>query len=224
MKSLFGLLALIALSAALVAQLAFANGPTPPSPSAAISSGLKSGDIVFQDSEPHSGQAPAIKKLTKSKWSHCGIYFDRPGGPVVVEAVGVDHQYKSWTDWRDSAADKKVEARRLKTGVTAEQVDKLWTCALTYAGKHYDLKFEWGPERIYCSELVWLAFHDAGLGDVGQLGHLGDFDLDSKEGRKLIERDGSWGTVEEAHLHDEMNVISPQAVLESDLLEPVAVP
>jgi hypothetical protein len=78
--------------------------------------------------------------------------------------------------------------------------------------------------EIYCSELVWLAFHDAGLGDIGHLGHLADFDLDSPEAKDLIECEGSWGSIKEAHRHDEMNVISPQAVLESELLEPVAGP
>lgn len=94
---------------------------------------------------------------------------------------------------------------------------------MTYAGRPYDLRFAWGTEAIYCSELVWLAYHDALGVEVGRLGRLRDFNLNSPDARKLIEREGSWGSVEEARRHADMNVISPQAVLDSDRLESVSV-
>lgn len=57
-----------------------------------------SGDIVFQDTSvlAAAGTAPvtlqageAIKKLTNSQWSHCGIFFYRKHlGAVVVEGDG----------------------------------------------------------------------------------------------------------------------------------------
>jgi uncharacterized protein YycO len=217
---------LTVIAAAFLSAFAIAQKAANPSPSAspAVANGLHSGDIVFQDSAPHSGQAEEIKKLTKSKWSHCGIYFQRPDGPIVVEAVGRARKYQPWDAWKASGAQSKVEVRRLRSGLTPEQVDKLWTAAMGYAGRPYDLRFAWGPNEIYCSELVWLAYHDAKLGDVGRLGRLGDFDLSSPEAQRLIVRPGSWGSVEEARRHADMQVISPQAVLDSDRLDSITIP
>ena len=187
-------------------------------------SSLRSGDILFQDSAPHSGQAEEIKRLTNSRWSHCGIYFERPDiGAVVVEAVGRSRKMQEWQTWKNSGADGRVEARRLRGGLSPQQTEKLWNSAMTYAGRPYDLRFAWGTEAIYCSELVWLAYRDAVGVEVGRLGRLGDFNLNSPDARKLIEREGSWDSVEEARRHADMNVISPQAVLDSDRLESVSV-
>lgn len=188
-----------------------------------VTNGLRSGDIVFQDSAPHSGQANQIKRLTNSSWSHCGIYFDRPGiGAVVVEAVGRSRKWQAWQSWKDSGAGKRVGIRRLRGGLNSQQTEKLWRSAMEYAGRPYDLRFAWGTEAMYCSELVWLAYRDAVATEIGRLGRFGDFNLDSQDARELIERDGSWGSIEEARRHADMKVISPQAVWDSERLEPVS--
>jgi hypothetical protein len=89
-------------------------------------SSLRSGDILFQDSAPHSGQAEEIKRLTNSRWSHCGIYFERPDiGAVVVEAVGRSRKMQEWQTWKNSGADGRVEARRLRGGLSPQQTREI---------------------------------------------------------------------------------------------------
>jgi hypothetical protein len=185
----------------------------------------KSGDIVFQDSEvdgeghKHSGQAGPIKELTKSDWSHMGIYFEKPGGAVVVEAIGRAHKEIPWSEWRGHGAGGNYAVRRLKGGLDAPAAKALYQAATKYAGKPYDFKFAWNDDEIYCSELVWKAFRDACHKKVGQVQRLGDFALSSPAGTKLIERPVSWGSIEKVPLEEK--VVSPQAILSSPELDEV---
>ena len=195
------------------------------SPTPASHPQLKSGDIVFQDSEvdaqghKHSGQAGPIKELTKSDWSHMGIYFEKPGGAVVVEAIGTAHKEIPWSEWRGHGAGENYAVRRLKGGLDAPAVKALYEAATKYAGQPYDFKFAWSDDEIYCSELVWKAFRDACHKEVGQVQRLGDFALSSKAGKKLIERPVSWGSIKKVPLDEE--VVSPQAILLSPELAEV---
>jgi uncharacterized protein YycO len=180
---------------------------------------LRSGDIVFQDSSPTSTvQAGPIKKLTRSDYSHCGIYFERAGlGPVVVEAVGRSRKYLPWEQWRRKGTDGEVTVRRLNRALTQNELEQLWRKSISYAGRTYDIKFAWDNEAIYCSELVWKSYRDALGIEIGKVQRLGDFDLESREGRILTERPGSWGSV--AAVPRDEKVVSPQAVLESRHLQ-----
>lgn len=182
---------------------------------------LQSGDIVFQDSSPHSGQAAAIKALTRSQWSHCGIYFANAEGEVIIDGNGWQRAIP-WPQWRDGGAGGKYAAYRLRKGLSADEVRRLWTAANRYDGRPYDLKFAWGDDEIYCSELIWKSYRDALAGlEIGRLQRLRDFDLGSPLARPLIERKGSWGTVEYARVHGDEFVISPQAIADSALLQKI---
>lgn len=183
---------------------------------------LSSGDLVFQDSSPISGQAEAIKVLTRSPWSHCGLYFERPGlGAVVVDGNGTG-ALLSWDEWSRRGKDGKFSVYRLKAGLSEDAVEKLWTRARQFDGRPYDLKFAWDDERIYCSELIWKAYRDALGVELGRLQKLRDFELENRIARSLIERSGSWGTLKNALAHGDELVISPQAITKSFLLQRVA--
>nr|ACO70952.1 putative peptidoglycan peptidase [uncultured Verrucomicrobiota bacterium] len=182
---------------------------------------LRSGDIVFQDSSPHSGQAVAIKKLTRSAWSHCGIYFAREGrAPVVIDGNGTQREVL-WEAWKSNGAGGRYAAFRLKRDLSEGEVEALWRRASFYDGRPYDLKFAWDDGKIYCSELIWKACRDALKLEIGKTERLADFDLRDPAARALIERPGSWGTVENAMAHGEEVVVSPQAIAQSPLLRRV---
>jgi uncharacterized protein YycO len=197
-----------------VAPTAEANAPT-----AAANVALRSGDMVFQDSSPHSGQAAAIKALTRSNWSHCGIYFERPNGEAVVIDGNGRELAVPWEKWRDHGEGKRFAAYRLRDQPSDEQLERLQAAANKYDGRPYDLKFAWDNEKIYCSELIWKAFHDALSLEVGRLQQLSDFDLRSPLARPLIEREGSWGSLANAEAHGNERVVSPEAITESELLQ-----
>jgi hypothetical protein len=210
----------ISLLAALLMLAACQSTPNNPSRAAGNGS-LRSGDIVFQDSSPVSGQAEAIKTLTRSQWSHCGIYFERPGGPVIIDGNG-QQGAMAWPTWRARGDGGRFAAYRLRNGLSEEQVTRLRAAADGYDGRPYDFKFAWGPAEIYCSELIWKAYRDALQKEVGRLQRLRDFDLHSPLALPLIQRRRGWGTVENAVAHGDTLVISPQAIAESELLQRVS--
>jgi hypothetical protein len=116
-------------------------------------------------------------------------------------------------DARGEGGDYSV--RRLKRGLTPTGLAKLHRAAGKYAGRPYDLYFEWSDERIYCSELAWKLYRDALGIEIGARQQLRDFDLtDAVVRRKMRERYGDRVPLKEP-------VISPAAMYDSPLLETV---
>jgi hypothetical protein len=133
---------------------------------------LKEGDIVFIES--NSERAPAIKKLTGSNLTHCGIVFrDQRNNWIVYEGAGRPYSYSDLADWigRESGNGNKnpIYVRRLTdtNGRLNSKIENLRTKAKDLHDTSYDFGFAWknkhpsGKEYIYCSELVWKAFNDA---------------------------------------------------------------
>src|SRR6187455_195223 len=56
-----------------------------PSSTPGARSTLRDGDLVFQEST--SGQSEMVRVLTGSRWTHMGVVFQEPAGPIVLEAV-----------------------------------------------------------------------------------------------------------------------------------------
>jgi|SRR5688572_22779113 len=176
---------------------------------------LRDGDLIFQQSV--SDLSTAIQMATHSKYSHCGILYKNEKGWQVFEAV----QPVCLTpleDWIARGANKHYVIKRLKnTGVlTPEALKKMKAYGETLQGRDYDIYFNWGDERIYCSELIWKIYrHGTGL-EIGKLQKLREFDLSSKlVQQKLREHYGNAVPLDEP-------VISPVSVFNSDLLETVS--
>ena len=111
-----------------------------------------------------------------------------------------------------------TSVKRLNRPLTASEIAKLHAAARNFAGKTYDLYFEWSDERIYCSELVWKMYQEALGLKLGKLQKLREFDLgDPVVKAKLRERYGEQVPLDEP-------VISPAAVFASPLLKPVSNP
>jgi uncharacterized protein YycO len=173
---------------------------------------LRDGDIIFHTSR--SAQSAAIQRATHSRYSHVGVVFYRDGKPFVFEAIATV-RYTPLESWIARGDGGRYVVRRLKKAPTPAVVRKLRAAAEKYAGKPYDLYFEWSDARIYCSELVWKAYHDALGIELGMRQKLREFDLsDPAVQAKMRERYGTRVPLEEP-------VISPAAQFESPLLETV---
>ena len=177
---------------------------------------LRDGDIIFQTSR--SAQSRAIQLATHSTYSHCGLVFRADTGNewLVLEAV----QPVKWTPlipWIARGEGEHFVVKRLRANASpdADQLHTIKTDGERFLGKEYDLWFGWSDDRIYCSELVWKAYHQATGVELGKLQRLGDFDLsDPQVMRKLKERYGDKPPLDEP-------VISPARIFDSDLLQTV---
>jgi hypothetical protein len=173
---------------------------------------LRDGDIIFHSSR--SAQSAAIERATNSPYSHMGVILHRDGQPFVYEAIATV-RYTPFAKWTARGDGGKYVVKRLKAGLTATQAKKLRASAAAFAGKPYDLYFEWSNERIYCSELVLKMYQRAVDVEIGHRQKLREFDLsDDMVKAKMRERYG-------AHVPLDEPVISPSAMFDSPLLETV---
>ena len=175
---------------------------------------LKEGDVVFQDFEGDFGDA--IKLATKSNYSHCGMILKQDGKLMVYEAVG-PVKYTGIAEWIKHGSKKSFVAKRLKDpNKLTPEVIKNWNAKTdAYSGKAYDHVFGWTDEKMYCSELVWKMYKNAGGIELSAPKKLKDFDLSHPLVKQQLEmRYGNNVPYEE-------NVVSPQDLFESPLLEEV---
>lgn len=173
---------------------------------------VREGDLIFQTSL--STQSLAIQRATASRYSHMGMILFQNGKPFVYEAVATV-RHTPLDKWIARGKGGRYVVKRLARAdavLTRANLDKLRGAARQFAGKPYDLTFEWSDQRIYCSELVWKIYKNALDIEIGQLQQLKDFHLDSPAVRqKMKERYGNRIPLDE-------QVISPAAMFDSDLL------
>jgi hypothetical protein len=177
---------------------------------------VRDGDLIFQTSR--SSQSVAIQRATGSTYSHMGLIFVRDGKPFVLEAIATV-RFTPLDQWIARGAGHHFVLKRLRNAdavLDATGIDRLRTAAQRFAGRPYDLTFEWSDDRIYCSELVWKTY-DRGLGiDIGTLQTIRDFNLTDPAVRaKMRERYGENVPLSEP-------VISPVSMFRSNLLVTVA--
>jgi uncharacterized protein YycO len=177
---------------------------------------LQDGDIIFQTSL--SAQSAAVQMATHSKWSHCGLVFKNKVTERVEVLEAVEPvKYTPIVEWITRGKASAFEVKRLADNSLLSDSIKLVLRAKAeqYLGKSYDLTFEWTDEKIYCSELIWKAYHEATGLSVGKLQKLSDFDLSSDDVREImVKRYGRDIPLNEI-------VIAPDAVYSSGLLKMV---
>jgi len=176
----------------------------------------RNGDIIFHTSR--SSQSIAIQKATNSPYSHMGIVYLKDAQPYVFEAV---EPVKSTPldEWTARGVRGEFVVKRLRNDgevLTPDALARMKEVGEAFRGKHYDLYFEWSDDRVYCSELVWKIYERALGIEIGNLETIREFDLsDPVVQAKVHER---WGGEPPP---DEI-VISPEAILSSELLVTVA--
>jgi hypothetical protein len=171
---------------------------------------LQDGDIVFTGST--SGQGAAVSKATGSPYTHCGIAFKHEGRWMVLEAV----QPVGVTTLENfmARADKETfTARRLKTAVPPEALQKARKWANLQAGISYDPHFRWDDKKIYCSELVWKFFKQAGI-ELCEPRKFRDYDLRQPLVKEMIEQ--RYGSLDQLPMDEK--VVAPSDIQASNLL------
>lgn len=164
-----------ALAAALVglAELAGAEAMPP----------LQRGDVIFQTSL--SEQSLAISLATQSPFTHVGIVdLDPKGELVVLEAVQTTRA-TPLADWIARGDKGDVAVYRLEALTDAEAL-AVTDAARTHFGKPYDPHFHASEDRLYCSELVQIAFRDGAGIALGREQALQDLNLSNAAALALV--------------------------------------
>lgn len=151
----------------------------------------KTGDIVFQS---YTGsQGFAIQLATGSVYNHCGVVIVKNGKPYIFEAVE-PVKFTSVEEWAKRGNEGKYVVKRIVGAdslINKSVEQKMLAWAEKQNGKHYDIFFEWGDEKLYCSELVWKIYGECTGIELGKPKALKEYKLDNPVVQlKLKERYG----------------------------------
>lgn len=157
----------------LVAALGLSTAPhgpaAAPSPVAIVYDGdvLRSGDVIVRRGRGLLSQA-VLAGDSASRYSHVGLVAVGPGGAWVVHAApgqpGV--RFEPLADFLASDAAEAAAALR-PTELDSARAHAAVASALAYVGRPFDHGLdETTDSEIYCTELVWRAFAEAGA-DLG---------------------------------------------------------
>lgn len=153
---------------------ATANGHYPP---------LQNGDLIFQTST--SSQSSAILVATADPFTHMGIIKNDGKSIVVIEAAGKVRE-TPLKDWVNRGVLKRVAIYR-DPKLTPEQAKQVISSANAYYGKSYDIFFSFNNDTIYCSELPYLAYKNAGI-SIGKVQKISELNFDNALVKKLIKQ------------------------------------
>lgn len=145
---------------------------------------FQDGDIIFHKSQ--SSQSSAIAEATGSSWSHVGIIVKNGNDTFVAEAI----QPVTITSLRGFIArgkNSEFKVYRFKHYNNKTMKLKLYSTLRTYYGKNYDIYFEFGNDRIYCSELVYKVFKAVTGQEVGRPQKMKELNLSGPHVQKLIQ-------------------------------------
>ncbi len=145
---------------------------------------LREGDIVFSGSTL--GQGAAIIAATGSPYTHCGVVFEKDGRLMVLEAVQ-PVSVTTLKKFMSRGRPQNFTARRLKTAITPAAYQKGRAWGVAQIGRNYDAHFRWDNKNLYCSELVWKIYQNAGI-EPCMPRLFKDYDLQRPEIKSLIKK------------------------------------
>jgi hypothetical protein len=131
------------------------------------------GDLIFQ-SLSHDELGRVIEHATRSPLSHCGILVWEDGEWQVLEAIGPVTR-TPWAQWKRRGKDNGILVCRLKPEF-AHHVEPMIRAAEHFLGRPYDFRYQWDDEHIYCSELIWKAYHAVSGRKLGEKQPLRELD------------------------------------------------
>jgi hypothetical protein len=143
---------------------------------------LRNGDLIFQTST--SAQSAAIRAATAHPFTHMGIIRIEGDDVFVIEAAA-EVEETLLADWVNRGDSGQVAIYR-DPGLSDEEATQILSAAAEYYGRPYDLFFSFDNEAIYCSELPFLAYREAGI-TIGRVQTLSELNFDNPLVRKLIE-------------------------------------
>jgi hypothetical protein len=104
-------------------------------------------------------------------------------------------------------------ALRLKADITPDAYRKAREWATAQIGRDYDVRFGWDDKKLYCSELVWKFYQQAGI-ELCPPRKFRDYDLQRPEVRKIIEQ--HYGRMDRLEMDEK--VVAPSDLAASKLL------
>ena len=172
---------------------------------------FKDGDIIFHSST--SPQSSMLKMATGSNLTHVGIIFFKKGVPYVIEAVQ-PVKITSLQSFINRGKDCKYKVMRYEEKLTDENKKSMISWGKQQLGKPYDIKFQWGDNKMYCSELVWKMYKNAGI-ELCETKKFSSFNLTNEKVKKAIK--DRFTNKKDFNLNE--IVVSPVDIYESDKLD-----
>jgi hypothetical protein len=152
---------------------------------------LQVGDIIFQKSQ--SQQSAAIAEATGSTWTHVGILVKKPkdNNWYVAEAAQSSMNVVTLTNFISRSRNQEVVVKRIDANLVdmskSQNQNSLVNAVYSFAGKKYDLFFEWNDDAIYCSELVWKSYKKAFGVLTGVVQHIRELNITGPAVKQLME-------------------------------------
>jgi hypothetical protein len=143
---------------------------------------LQDGDIVFQTS--WTDQSVAVGLATGSLYLHTGMVKMTGSGPAVMHAAAQVEE-TPLKAWIDGGILKRFAVYRYR-GITPRQASRAVVAAEQYYGRNYDLYFLFDNNKIYCSELPYLAYQQSGI-NIGKISKISELSVDNYFAKKVIE-------------------------------------
>jgi hypothetical protein len=146
----------------------------------------RDGDLIFQRSR--SGQSEMVGALTRSRWTHMGVVFVEPPGPVVLEAVSPVRRTR-FGEWVARGSGRHHVVKRLRDGdrrLTPEVVAAMRALGDRWVGRPYDLQFRWEDDALYCSELAYKLFDRAANVQIGRIERARDMNLEDPRVKRAL--------------------------------------
>ena len=131
------------------------------------------GDILFQ-SLPHSRLVNAIEGVSQSPYSHCGIVSKQNGKWVVYEAYE-NVEATPLKEFIFRGRNQGFAVYRFKSNYQ-QYIPVTIKGVKTFLGRPYDVRYRMDDDRIYCTELIYKAYHQSSGQQLGKLVRLGDLD------------------------------------------------
>lgn len=178
---------------------------------------FEDGDVIFQEST--SRQSDMVRALTRSRWTHVGVVFKDPSGPMVFEAVSPIRR-TPLAQWIARGRDGKYVVKRLRdasTRLTPDAKTKLRALGRTWLGRPYDLQFRWDDEALYCSELVYKLFERGAGVTLGRLERASDMNLDDERVKRAMKKRFAPGAFDPSE-----PVVTPDSIFNDDELVEVS--
>jgi len=144
---------------------------------------LKNGDIIFQTTL--NDQTLAIGLASDSIYIHTGIIKHTDQGYVVIHAAQRVIE-STLSNWIKGGTLQRFSIYRYK-GLSDAQAARVIEAAKKYYGKPYDFYFSFDNDSIYCSELDYLSFKDAGV-PLGTVEKIGSLNVNNRFVKKIIEQ------------------------------------
>jgi hypothetical protein len=181
---------------------------------------LREGDLVFIQSM--TAQAPALREVMGSSWTHVGIAVRKDSSWFVAETAATV-SLTPLPKFLDKSSGRSFLVKRFKPwnarpNKKSRAALKKWL--LAGLGKKYDVYFEWSDAAFYCSEYVWKAYNNAVAGHpvLSKPQKFSDLRASGPLAKELIDK--RYNSIAKKLNMDEP-IVTPTALLNSDLLQTV---